>query len=153
MTAQAHPPSVLFMCVQNSARSQMAEGLARKLFGDRVRVQSAGTRPSQVNPYAVEVMREIGIDLTAARSKSVESIDPCTVDTVITLCAEEVCPSSLGDAARLHWPIEDPATSDVTQPRDAMLARFRAARDGIQRRLEAFTPSEGDRVVSGAGAR
>ena len=84
------PRSVLFLCVANSARSQMAEGLARKLFGDRVRVQSAGSEPSQVNPYAIEVMAEVGVDLRAHRSKSVQSIDPATVGTVITLCAEAV---------------------------------------------------------------
>ena len=82
--------SILFMCVANSARSQMAEGLARNIFGDRVPVMSAGSEPTHVNPYAIEVMRELGIDLSAHRSKSVETLDPSKVDTVITLCAEEV---------------------------------------------------------------
>jgi len=68
--------SILFMCVRNSARSQLAEGLARAMFGDRIRVQSAGTQPSQVNPYAVEVMREVGIDINGQSSKSVDTIDP-----------------------------------------------------------------------------
>ncbi len=128
--------SVLFLCVANSARSQMAEGLARRLFGDRVSVQSAGSEPSQVNPYAVEVLREVGIDLGAHRSKSVQTIDPATVDTVITLCAEEVCPLFLGAARRLHWPIPDPASKDPSMPREEMLTRFRAAREQIQGRLE-----------------
>ena len=128
--------SLLFLCVANSARSQMAEGLARRLFGDRVSVQSAGSEPSQVNPYAVEVMREVGIDLGTHRSKSVQTIDPDTVDTVITLCAEEVCPVFLGGARRLHWPIPDPASNDPSMPREEMLARFRAAREQIQGRLE-----------------
>jgi len=127
--------SVLFLCVANSARSQMAEGLARKRFGDRVRVQSAGSRPSTVNPYAVEVMREVGVDLSTHTSKSVDGIDPASVDTVITLCAEEVCPVFLGQAARLHWPLPDPATSEPL-PREAMLARFRTTRDELDRRLE-----------------
>lgn len=127
--------SILFLCVANSARSQMAEGLARAMFGDRVRVQSAGSAPSRVNPYAVEVMREVGIALDDHRSKAVDTIDPDTVDTVITLCAEEVCPVWLGRARRLHWPIPDPATGELLA-REEMLARFRAARDTIREKLE-----------------
>jgi arsenate reductase len=129
--------SILFLCVANSARSQMAEGLARKLFGDRVPVQSAGSEPSTVNPYAVEVMREVGVDLAAHHSKSVQTIDPTTVGTVVTLCAEEACPVFLGQARRLHWPIPDPASTDPSLTRDEMLTRFRTARDEIQGRLEA----------------
>lgn len=127
---------LLFLCVANSARSQMAEGLARKRFGDRLRVQSAGSRPSRVNPWAIEVMREVGVDLATHDSKSVETIDPNTVDTVVTLCAEEVCPVFLGKAHRIHWPIEDPASDDPAISRDAMLARFRSARDQIQGCIE-----------------
>lgn len=130
--------AILFLCVANSARSQMAEGLARRLFGARVAVQSAGSAPSRVNPYAIEVMREVGVDLSAHRSKSVETIDASTVGTVITLCAEEVCPVFLGKARRIHWPIVDPASDDPTLSREEMLARFRAARDQIQTRLEAL---------------
>lgn len=128
--------TILFLCVANSARSQMAEGLARRLFGGRVRVESAGSEPSTVNPYAIEVMGEVGVDLTTHRSKSVQSIDPATVGTVITLCAEEVCPVFLGRARRLHWPIQDPASKDPSLPREEMLTRFRGARDQIQARLE-----------------
>jgi arsenate reductase (thioredoxin) len=128
--------SVLFLCVASSARSQLAEGLARSMFGSKVRVQSAGSQPSRVNPYAIEVMKEAGIDLGAHHSKSVETIDPATIDTVITLCAEEVCPVFLGQARRLHWPIPDPASDDPTLTADAMRARFRTARDQIRGRLE-----------------
>jgi len=127
---------ILFMCVANSARSQMAEGLARSLFGDRILVMSAGSEPSQVNPYAIEVMGELGLDLTTHHSKSVETIDPAQVDMVITLCAEEVCPVFLGKAQRLHWPIPDPASKDPAIPREEMLRRFRAARDTIKAKLE-----------------
>ena len=130
--------SVLFLCVANSARSQMAEGLARTLLGPNVRVQSAGSTPSAVNPYAVEVMREIGIELGGHHSKSVDTIDPSTVDTVITLCAEEVCPVFLGQVRRLHWPIADPASDDPRITRDELLARFRTARDQLRGRLEAL---------------
>lgn len=128
--------SILFLCVANSARSQMAEGLARKVFGDRVTVQSAGSEPSSVNPFAIEVMRELGVDLGAHHSKSVETIDPATVSMVVTLCAEEVCPAFLGQAERLHWPILDPASKDASIPREEMLVRFRAARDTILEKLE-----------------
>ncbi|MDO9021987.1 MAG: VOC family protein [Deltaproteobacteria bacterium] len=127
---------ILFLCVANSARSQMAEGLARKLFGTRVAVQSAGSEPSRVNPFAIEVMSEVGVDLTTHRSKSVEAIDPASVGTVITLCAEEVCPAFLGKVRRLHWGLPDPASRDTSLSRDEMLARFRTARDQIQARLE-----------------
>src|SRR4051812_39966606 len=113
----------------------MAEALARKRFGDRVRVQSAGSKPSRVNPYAIEVMREIGIDLSAHASKSVDAIDPASVDTVVTLCAEEVCPVLLANVERLHWPIADPASDDPSLSREQMLARFRTARDAIGARL------------------
>jgi arsenate reductase len=133
--------TILFLCVANSARSQMAEGLSRKLFGDRVNVESAGSAPSRVNPFAIEVMREVGIDLGEHHSKSVESIDPANVDTVVTLCAEEVCPGFLGKARRVHWPIPDPASGDSSQSHDEVLGRFRAARDEIRRRLEAHADS------------
>jgi arsenate reductase len=128
--------SVLFLCVANSARSQLAEGLARQRFGDRLRVQSAGSRPSRVNPYAIEVAREVGVDLSTHASKSVDAIDPASVDTVVTLCAEEVCPVFLGAARRLHWPIDDPASDDPSLGREERLRRFRAARDRISQELD-----------------
>jgi protein-tyrosine-phosphatase/catechol 2,3-dioxygenase-like lactoylglutathione lyase family enzyme len=128
--------TILFLCVTNSARSQMAEGLARMLFGSRISVESAGSEPSTVNPYAIEVMGEVGVDLTTHRSKSVQTIDPATVGMVITLCAEEVCPVFLGKARRLHWPIQDPASEDPSIAREDMLTRFRIARDQIRARLE-----------------
>ena len=136
------PHGVLFLCVANSARSQMAEGLGRMIFGDLVPVLSAGSEPSKVNPYAIEVMRELGVDLTTHHSKSVQNIDPAIVGTVITLCAEEVCPVFLGKARRLHWPIPDPASKDPSIPREEMLARFRTARDTIRGMLEKFASEE-----------
>lgn len=139
----ATPPSILFLCVANSARSQMAEGLARHMFGATVRVQSAGSQPSRLNPYAIEVMKEVGIDLDGHHSKSVDTIDPATIDTVITLCAEEVCPVFLGQTRRLHWPIPDPASDDPTLAVDAMRARFRVARDQIRDHLEALAAQLG----------
>ena len=131
------PGSILFLCVANSARSQMAEGLARRLFPG-VRIQSAGSRPGRVNPYAVAALAEVGIDAGGHRSKHVQDIDPASVGLVITLCAEEVCPLFLGQAERLHWPIPDPASDDPALTPDDLMARFRAGRDELQRRLEAL---------------
>ena len=127
--------SILFLCVANSARSQLGEGLARQLFPG-LSIQSAGSRPSRVNPYAIEALAELGIDASTHASKSVQDIDPTTVGLVITLCAEEVCPAFLGRAERLHWPIPDPASEDPSLTPDQLRERFRAARDEIQRRLE-----------------
>lgn len=140
--------SVVFLCVANSARSQMAEGLARALFGGRVRVQSAGSQPSRVNPYAIEAMREIGIDIAVHRSKSVDDIDPSGVGVVITLCAEEVCPLWPGAFERVHWPIPDPATADPTVSGEEMRARFRAARDELRARLWTFASARAADGVS-----
>ena len=131
------PTRFLFLCVANSARSQMAEGLARQVFPGHL-IQSAGSRPSHVNPYAIQVLAEIGIDAGSHTSKSVQDIDPETVDLVITLCAEEVCPLFLGKAESLHWPIPDPASDDPALTPEALRARFRAGRDEIKRRLEAL---------------
>lgn len=127
---------ILFLCVANSARSQMAEGLARQILGDRAEIQSAGSQPSVVNPYSIEVMAELGIDLSGHRSKSVSEIDVSGIDMVITLCAEEVCPLLPGKVQRLHWGIADPASSDPTLTPEDLRARFRNARDQIKTRLE-----------------
>lgn len=124
--------SIVFLCVANSARSQMAEGLARAIFGDTVRVQSAGSEPTTVNPVAVAVMSEIGIDLGTHASKSVDTISPEEVDLVVTLCSDEVCPLLLSDAPRLHWPLPDPAAA----PQGEQLDAFRRARDQIAGRVE-----------------
>ncbi len=133
-----NPQRLLFLCVANSARSQMAEGLARHIYGENAQIQSAGSKPTQPNPYAIVVMREAGIDITSQSSKHVDSIDAGSVDTVITLCAEEVCPIFLGKARRLHWPVDDPASDDPTLTREQMLSRFRQARDTIEAKIRAF---------------
>jgi arsenate reductase (thioredoxin) len=126
------PSSILFLCVANSARSQMAEGLARAKFGHRVRVQSAGSEPSHVNPLAIEALREAGLDISSHVSKSVDTIDPASVDLVVTLCAEEVCPTGLAGVPRIHWPLPDPVGPNLS------IERFREARDEIGRRLDAL---------------
>ncbi len=134
--------SILFLCVANSARSQLGEGLARHLFPG-FRIQSAGSRPSRVNPHAIVVLGELGIDASTQTSKSVAIIDPASVELVITLCADEVCPAFLGQAERLHWPIADPASDDPALTPEELRARFQAARDEIQRRLEALGRERG----------
>lgn len=131
--------SILFLCVANSARSQMAEGLARAIFGDAVRVQSAGSEPATVNPSAIAVMAERGIDLGTHRSKSVDSIARDDVDLVVTLCADEVCPAFLSDAPRLHWPLPDPAAAPEAERLDA----FRRAADQIAGRIEVLAALRG----------
>jgi len=133
---------LLFLCVANSARSQMAEGLARALMPG-VAVQSAGSHPSKVNPYAIEVLAELGIDLSPHRSKSVDEIDPHGLDLVITLCAEEVCPVLPGQVRRLHWPIADPAATGESLTPEDMRVRFRTARDQIRTRIERLRDEAG----------
>lgn len=129
---------LLFLCVANSARSQMAEGLARARFRGRAEVQSAGSDPASVHPLAIAALDEIGIDISGHRSKSVETIDAATIDLVVTLCGEEVCPAFLGDTRRLHWPLPDPASAHGAAPE--RLNSFRAVRDEIARRLDALEP-------------
>ncbi len=126
---------ILFLCVANSARSQMAEGLARQQFGSKAEISSAGSQPSKVNPYAIEAMSEVGIDITGHHSKSVDDVDAASTDLVITLCADEVCPVLPGRVQRLHWPIPDPASSDPSITPEQMRARFRTARDEIRGRI------------------
>ncbi len=120
---------ILFLCVANSARSQMAEGLARQFLEGDIEVMSAGSRPATVNPLAIEAMAELGIDISDHYSKSVDDIDINTVDLVITLCSDEVCPVLPGRVRRLHWPVTDPATSDRSIPDEAATLPYGARRD------------------------
>src|SRR5512147_216777 len=109
------PRHILFLCVANSARSQMAEGIARSLAPPGVIVSSAGSSPASVRQEAIQVLREIGIDISGHRSKGLDSIDAGSVDAVITLCAEEICSTYLGKARRLHWGLPDPASWTGTE--------------------------------------
>ena len=108
----------------------MAEGFARQLAPQGLEVSSAGSVPTRLNPFAVRAMREVGIDISSQRSKSVDEIDLGAVSTVVTLCAEEVCPVFPGSAERLHWPFPDPAAVGGTQ--EEILAAFREVRDQIR---------------------
>jgi protein-tyrosine-phosphatase len=125
------PRGVLFLCVANSARSQLAEGIARSLAPPEIAVFSAGSAPSSVRPEAVEVLAEIGIDIHTHHSKAIDTIDRAAVDTVITLCTDEVCPVYLAPARRAHWGLPDPAAVEG----DGRLDAFRAARDELRARL------------------
>ncbi|HYL10909.1 MAG TPA: arsenate reductase ArsC [Candidatus Acidoferrales bacterium] len=129
---------VLILCTGNSARSQMAEGLLRRLDQETIEVHSAGTHPSTVNPLAIEAMHEVGIDISGHRSKSVAEFEGCHFDTVITVCdrAAEHCPVFAGAPERIHWSLPDPA--GVIGTRQERLAAFRNVRDDLQRRLRVF---------------
>jgi arsenate reductase (thioredoxin) len=132
---------VLILCTGNSARSQMAEGLLRHDAGDRFDVESAGTQPSRVRPEAIAVMREIGIDISSHRSKSVDEFAGQQFDYVLTVCdnARESCPSIPGHANRLHHSFDDPAA--VEGDEEQRLAAFRRVRDEIRDYLRVFPPA------------
>lgn len=135
--------TVLFLCTGNSARSQMAEGLARHLAGDRLEVFSAGTHPAaRVHPAAVEVMAELGIDISSARPKKIEDLPVSEFDWVITVCdqANQECPLWLGAGRRLHWSIPDPAAVEGTE--DDIREAFRAARDDLKARISDWLAEE-----------
>lgn len=129
--------NILFMCVANSARSQMAEGLARAIWGEQVTVKSAGSHPRKLNPIAVQVMNERGIDISSHWSKSVDDLSAefiASLDYVITLCAEEVCPTVVSKGRRLHWPFPDPASENTVEA-------FRSVRDRIEAAIGDFKPA------------
>jgi arsenate reductase len=130
---------VLILCTGNSARSQMAEGLLRHDAGDRFDAESAGTKPSQVRPEAIAVMRELGIDISGHRSKSVAEFSGQQFDYVLTVCdnAKESCPISPGHAVRIHHGFEDPAA--VQGSEDERIGVFRRVRDEIRKYLREFT--------------
>jgi len=134
---------VLFLCTGNSCRSQMAEGWLRHLGGDRYQASSAGTHPQGVNPLAVRVMAEAGVDISEHRSRSVVEFLDQDLDLLVTVCggAKESCPVFLGQVKRRwHWPFDDPAAARGTE--EEVLAVFRWVRDGIRARVEDFLREE-----------
>ena len=120
---------ILFLCVSNSARSQMAEGLGRALLPASVTVESAGSEPGTLNPDAVAVMAEIGIDISEHQPKGLDAVDLAGADVIVTLCADEICPVVPGAVKRLHWPISDPVDIESS----------RVAREQIKDRIEALS--------------
>src|SRR5271157_1354967 len=129
---------VLILCTGNSARSQMAEGLLRHDGGAAFEVASAGTRPSDVRPEAIAAMREIGIDISGQRSKSVDEFAGQAFDYVITVCdnAKESCPIFPAATQRIHWSLDDPAAAQGTE--EQRLAEFRRVRDQLRTLLRQF---------------
>ena len=131
------PHGVLFLCLHNSARSQMAEGWARQLFEPGVHVGSAGSQPApEVNSYAVRVMQEVGIDISQQRPKHISDVALGDVDTVITLCEEEVCEDLPGILRRETWAFPD--VGKVSGSEDEIEDAFRRVRDGIRARIDGF---------------
>ena len=128
-------PRVLFLCTHNSARSQMAEGFLHHLAGDRFEVASAGTEATRVHPLAIRAMQEVGIDIRAHRSKTVDSLLGDPWDYVITVCdsANERCPLFPGRTTRLHWSFEDPSQASGSE--DQRVGAFCRVRDQIHARI------------------
>ena len=121
-------PAILFLCVKNSARSQMAEGLARALAPPGYVFWSAGSEPGRVNPLAVAALAELQVDISSHRAKGLADVPLEDIDTIVTLCAEEVCPVVPGQVRRLHWALPDPKD----------LPSFRTVRDELRRLLPAL---------------
>ena len=143
----AAKPTVLILCTGNSCRSHLAEGILRAAAGDILDVQSAGSKPAgQVHPLAIQVMQEIGIDISAHRSKPLSEFLDRRVETVITVCgnADAACPIFPGQVNRHHWPIDDPAQATGTD--EEKLAVFRRVRNEIRRAFGAYADGRHDQL-------
>jgi len=138
-------PLVLILCTGNSCRSHLAEGILRAAAGDFLEVASAGSNPAgYVHPLAIQVMREIGMDISGHRSKHLNEFLSRPVETVITVCgnADQACPTFPGQVNRHHWPFDDPAKATGTD--EEKLAVFRRVRDEIRRVFEAYAAGRRD---------
>lgn len=138
-------PIVLILCTGNSCRSHLAEGILRAAAGDLLQVESAGSKPAgYVHPLAIEVMKEIGIDISGHRSKHLNEFSEGRIETVITVCgnADQVCPTFPGQANRHHWGFDDPAHATGTE--EEKLAVFRRVREEIRRVFEAYAAGRRD---------
>jgi arsenate reductase (thioredoxin) len=142
LTGEFMKKRVLFLCTANSCRSQMAEGIVNHLFADKITAFSAGTEASTVHPTAIEVMKEIGIDISSHRSKDLSEFDGLNFDCVITFCgsANEVCPLYIGGAQKTRIGFDDPAKTRGTK--EEILQEFRRVRDEIKKKLTDFFRSE-----------
>jgi len=142
-------PAVLILCTGNSCRSHLAEGILRAAAGEILDVQSAGSQPAGcVHPKAIEVMREIGIDISGHRSKHMNEFLDRDIETVITVCgiADQACPMFPGQVNRHHWGFDDPAHATGTDAEQ--LAVFRRVRDEIRRVFEAYAAGRRDQLVA-----
>ena len=139
------PKKILFMCVANSARSQLAESVAQEVLGDKAIVQSAGSQPKTVNPFAIQALNEVNISTEGKYSKSIDQLDSKFIeglDYIITLCADEVCPFLPSKTAKkLHWPLPDPAAVNGTDAEK--LESFRNTREELRRRIIQFGQNSG----------
>ena len=136
MSVSKEKRRVLFICTHNAARSQMAEGLVRALYGNRYEVFSAGTDPGIVSPFAIKVMAEIGLDISSHYSKSIQEFSNQSFDYVVTVCdhAKESCPFFPGGKKILHKSFEDP--SSLTGTEEEIMAGFRRVRNAIRSWIE-----------------
>ncbi|MFV1952123.1 MAG: arsenate reductase (thioredoxin) [Nitrospinota bacterium] len=127
---------ILFLCTGNSCRSQMAEGFARHPGKELLEVRSAGLKPAGVNPRAIQVMKEVQIDISDQTSDKLNKERIKDIDMIITLCgdAEENCPVTPPHIKRIHWPLKDPARAKGTD--EEIIKQFRAVRDEIKKRVE-----------------
>ncbi len=140
-------PTVLILCTGNSCRSHLAEGILRAVAGDALKVQSAGSRPAgYVHPFAIKVMQEIGMDISAHRSKHLNEFLQQPVETVITVCGnvDQVCPIFPGQVNRHHWGFDDPAHAVGTE--EDRLTVFRRVRDEIRRVFTAYAEGRRDQL-------
>ena len=129
---------IMFLCTGNSCRSQMAEGFARELGKGRIEARSAGLNPADLNERAVQVMKEVGIDISRQKSKPIDLELLRKMDVIITLCdnAAESCPWTPPEIKRIHWSLKDPAKADGSEKE--ILDEFRRVRDEIKKRIESF---------------
>ncbi|MHC5066357.1 MAG: arsenate reductase ArsC [Planctomycetota bacterium] len=135
------PPTegILFLCVANSARSQMGEALARLHGPANLRIHSAGSQPTRIHPMAVKALADLGVDISAQRSKGIDEVPMHEIDLVITLCADEVCPVLPPGVRAWHWPLPDPAAAEGGD--EEVLGSFVAVRDELSRRLRGLFDS------------
>ena len=150
-TIAANKPTILVLCTGNSCRSHLAEGLLRAAAGDLFEVASAGSKPAgYVHPLAIDVMKEIGIDISGHRSKHLSEFLDQNVETVITVCgnADQVCPIFPGQVNRHHWPFDDPAHATGTEEDE--LAVFRRVRNEIRRTFTAYADGRRDALKAKA---
>ena len=142
-------PTILILCTGNSCRSHMAEGVLRAGAGDLLEVRSAGSNPAgYVHPKAIEVMREIGIDISGHASKHMNEFLTGNVDIVVTVCgnADQACPAFPGQVKRYHWGFEDPAHANGTE--EEVLEAFRSTRDSIRLVFEAYAAGLRDAKIA-----
>lgn len=140
-------PSILILCTGNSCRSHLAEGILRSVAGNFLEVHSAGSKPAgYVHPLAIQVMREIGIDLSAHRSKHMNDFLNQNIETVVTVCgnADQACPMFPGQVNRHHWGFDDPAHATGTE--EEKLTVFRRVRDEIRRVFTAYAEGRQDQT-------